>query len=482
MRQEMRLRFAPSPTGPIHVGNAHTMLFNWLWCRNQGATFVLRFEDTDRERSKAEWEAVVISEMQWLGLDWDEGPDVGGPSAPYYQTARMHLYQDYFALLQQKGGVYPCYCTAEELNAERKQADQRRVAYKYSRTCLRRTQEERMALEVEGRRPSWRLLVPDNQIIAYDDMLRGRIEFDSSTIGDPVIVRPNGVPLYNFAVVVDDITMRITDVIRGEGHISNTPVQLLIYRYLGELPPRFAHCSHLLNLERGKISKRKGELSIRSFRERGVLSEAFFNYLALLGWTPREAGREFLSKEEIIREFSIYDVNRAAAVFDEEKLKWTNGVYIRAQTREAFAELALPFVVEAGLASEASLRAQWRWFVDVAALVQERVRLLDEVPPYIAFFFQDEIAYDSKAVNKYLTPGTRPFINYVMARLQEAAWNAASIEQVARAAIEVMGLATRPALLALRVTISGKEVSPPLFESMELMGRERTLACLAQWQ
>src|SRR5581483_2137944 len=230
---KIRLRFAPSPTGPIHVGNAHTMLFNWLWCRSQGGSFILRFEDTDRERSKPEWEEVVISEMRWLGLDWDEGPDIGGPFAPYRQTARMPFYQQYFEILKQKNAVYPCYCTPEELDAERKEADKRKIAYKYSRKCLHLTPEERTAREAEGRCPSWRLLVPNNEIVSYEDMLRGHIEFDSNTISDPIIVRSNGMPLYNFAVIIDDITMQITDIVRGEGHISNTPVQVLIYRSLG---------------------------------------------------------------------------------------------------------------------------------------------------------------------------------------------------------------------------------------------------------
>jgi nondiscriminating glutamyl-tRNA synthetase len=320
VNREMRLRFAPSPTGPIHVGNVHTMLFNWLWCRSQGAIFVLRFEDTDRERSKQEWEEVIMSEMQWLGLDWDEGPDIGGPFAPYYQTARMHLYQEYFEMLKQRGAVYPCYCTPEELAEERQQADHHKIAYQYSRRCLALTSEERLAKEGEGRQPVWRLLVPRNEVVAYDDLIRGRIAFDTNTIGDPVIMRANGIPLYNFAVVVDDITMSITDVVRGEGHISNTPVQVLIYRQLAVPLPRFAHCSHLLNAQRGKISKRNGEMSVRSFRERGVLAEVLFNYLALLGWTPKGEGREVLTREEIIREFSIFDVSRSAAIFDEVKL------------------------------------------------------------------------------------------------------------------------------------------------------------------
>jgi len=481
MSQKMRLRFAPSPTGPIHVGNAHTMLFNWLWCRNQGATFVLRFEDTDRERSRPEWEEVIFSEMRWLGLDWDEGPDIGGSFAPYYQTARMNYYQEYFWLLRQKGAIYPCYCSQHELKEERDEADRQKVAYKYSRRCLHLTPEEYVMKEREGQRPVWRLFVPSDETLAYDDMLRGRIEFDSNTIGDPVIIRSNGIPVYNFAVVVDDITMQITDVVRGEGHISNTPLQVLIYRMLGVEPPRFVHISHLLNAARGKISKRKGELSVRSLRERGILGEALFNYLALLGWTPRGESREFLTKEEIIQEFNIYDVSRSAAVFDEEKLKWMNGIYIRSKTRELFAELTVPFVVEAGLASEETIRTKWAWFVNVTALVQERVRMLDEVPPYIDFFFQDEIEYSQKVVNKYLPPTIRPFIQRVAGVLQNVEWTVSAIEHTTRAIIDEMTLKLRDALLALRVAITGRDISPPLFESMCLVGRERVLARLANW-
>jgi nondiscriminating glutamyl-tRNA synthetase len=290
------------------------------------------------------------------------------------------------------------------------------------------------------------LLVPGNEVVAYEDLIRGRIEFDTNTIGDPVIMRASGIPLYNFAVVVDDVTMHITDVIRGEGHLSNTPLQILLYKQLGAHLPRFAHCSHLLKAGRGKISKRKGEMSVRSFRE-----------------------------------FRIADVSRSAAVFDEEKLQWMNGMYLRGKTREAFAELSLPFVVEAVLASEQDIRNQWTWFVDVTALVQERVRLLDEVPPYIDFFFTDEIEYNEKAVTKFLSPTTRPFLQQSTETMKTVEWSISSIQQTTRTLIDEMALKPREALLALRVAVSGREMSPPLFESMYLLGRERTVARLVRW-
>lgn len=478
---EMRLRFAPSPTGPIHVGNAHTMLFNWLMARSQGATFVLRFEDTDRERSRPEWEEVILSEMKWLGLDWDEGPDIGGPYAPYRQMGRLDLYREYFERLKAAGAVYPCYCTPEELAAERAEADRRKVPYKYSRRCLYLTDAERRRLEAEGRRPAWRLKVPDGEVVAYEDLIRGRIEFPTDSIGDPILVRSSGIPVYNFTVVVDDITMRITDVVRGEGHISNTPVQVLIYRALGAEPPRFAHVSHLLNAERGKISKRKGEMSVTEFRERGILAPALFNYLALLGWTPEGEGREILSREEIIREFDIRKVSKAAAVFDETKLEWMNGVYIRRMSPEELAEHALPFVAGAGLATEEDLRRRWPWFVHLVSQLQERINTLAEVPGYVDFFFRDEVEYDDKAVGKFLSPPPVDFFRQVTGALETVEWTVPAIEAAVRGLQAASGLEVKAALQPIRAAVTGRTVSPPLFDTIYLLGRERVLARLRRW-
>jgi nondiscriminating glutamyl-tRNA synthetase len=482
IHDHMRLRIAPSPTGPIHVGTAHTMLFNWLWARSQGATFILRLEDTDLQRSETRHEQTVINEMRWLGLDWQEGPDIGGPFGPYKQTQRMALYQEYFERLKTRGVVYPCYCTLAELAAERAAASRARVPYKYSRTCLGLSQVEREAKEAEGRVACWRLRVPENEILDYDDLIRGPIEFASNTISDPVLLRPNGVPLYNFAVVVDDASMRITDVSRGEDHISNTPVQLLIYRALGIEPPRFAHCANLLTAERKKASKRKGDLSVTSYREQGILPEALFNYLALLGWTPKGEGREFLTREEILSEFDIHEVSRAAAVFDEGRLKWMNGVYLRGKSREEFAELALPFLVRQGLTTEAAMRTHWDWFVELMAQVQERVRTLAEVPSYVDFCFQ-EVVYDEQAVQKLLTEEHRQFLHRVATTLGEAEWSVGTIEGAVRDLLNEPGnqLKVRQALLALRVAISGRTVSPPLFETMYLLGREQVVGRLMRW-
>lgn len=481
MPKQMRLRFAPSPTGPIHVGNAHTMLFNWLWCRNQGGTFVLRFEDTDRERSRPEWEQVVIDEMKWLGLDWDEGPDIGGPYVPYNQMGRLHLYREYFERLRKAEAVYPCYCTPEELAAERAEAERHKTTYLYSRRCLALSAAEKATHEAAGRKPAWRLKVPDGQVLSYTDLIRGQIEFPTHSMSDPIIVRSNGIPTYNFAVVIDDITMDITDVVRGEGHISNTPVQVLVYRALGAAAPRFAHVSHVLNKNRGKIAKRKGEMSVSSYREAGILGPALFNFLALLGWTPADE-REIFTRDEAIHEFNIHKVNKAAAVFDEEKLEWMNGVYIRERLSAAeLAAVAVPVVTEAGLATAADLRSRWDWFVHLMSQVQPRIRYLNEIPAHVDFFFTDDITYDEKAVQKFLGAAIQPFFRRVASALESVTWTVAGIEAAVRAVMTELALSPKESLQPLRVAVSGRTVSPPLFDTIWLAGRERTLARLGRW-
>lgn len=479
----IRVRIAPSPTGPIHVGNVHTALFNWLWARKEGGEFILRFEDTDQERSRTEWEQIIFDDLKWLGMDWNEGPDIGGPHAPYRQMHRLDLYNQYAQKLLDSGHVYKCYCTKEEEDADRKEAQAAGHPYQYKGRCRNLTPEQQAAFEAEGRSHVLRFRVPKGQVVRYDDIVRGPIEFPTDSIGDFIIMRSNGIPLYNFAVVIDDATMQISHILRGEGHISNTPVQLLIYEALGLPIPRIGHVGHMTNAERGKLSKRKGDAAISDYREQGYLPEALMNFMALLGWTPpgAEDGREFLTKDELIRDFDVTRLTKASSVWDKNKLNWMNGVYMRKKSHEEFAELALPFVVKAGLITEEQARARWSWFVEVLAQVQERVITLAEVSEHVDFFLQDEITVDEAAAKKFLTDAVKPFFGAVMECLKTVTWEVGEIERVIRGKMEEMGLKPKESIQPVRVAITGRTASPGLFETVYLIGRERTIERMAKY-
>jgi nondiscriminating glutamyl-tRNA synthetase len=479
----IRVRIAPSPTGPIHVGNVHTALFNWLWARKVGGQFILRFEDTDRERSRTEWETVIYEDLKWFGMDWDEGPDIQGPYAPYRQMDRLDMYQDYAKQLLEGGHIYKCYCTKEEEDADRKEAQAQNRPYQYKGRCRDLTPEQQSAFETEGRSHVLRFRVPRGEVVRYNDLVRGPIEFPTDSIGDFIIMRANGIPLYNFAVVIDDATMKITHIIRGEGHIPNTPVQLMIYKALGLPVPEIGHVGHMTNEDRGKLSKRKGDASMRDYREQGYLPEALMNFMALLGWTPpgAEKGGEFLTKEELIAIFDINKVTPASSVFDRAKLNWMNGVYIRNKPLDEFAEIALPFVAETGLITEERARANWPWFREVMGQVQERVETLAEIAQHVDFFMQDEIAMDEAAAAKFLTEAVKPFFRAVVSDLRTVEWNLEAIEKMIRGHMESMGLKPKESIQPVRVAITGRTASPGLFETVYLIGRERTVARMEKY-
>ncbi len=479
----IRVRMAPSPTGPIHVGNVHTALFNWLWARRMGGKFILRFEDTDRERSSKEWEQVIFDELKWFGMDWDEGPDIGGPYGPYRQMERLDLYRKYAQQLLESGHVYKCYCTKEEEDRDRKEAQAQGKPYKYKGRCRDLTPEQQAAFEAEGRPYVLRFRVPPGEVIRFNDLIRGPIEFPTDSIGDFIIMRSNGIPLYNFAVVIDDATMKITHIIRGEGHISNTPVQILIYRALGFPIPEIGHVGHMVNEQRKKLSKRKGEAAISDYREQGYLPEALMNFMALLGWTPPggEDGREFLTVEELKQEFDISRVTKAPSVFDRNKLNWMNGVYIRKKSLDEFTEMALPFVVKSGLYTEEQARANWDWFKQVMAQVQERVVTLAEIPQYVDFFLNDQIEVDEAAAAKFLKDEVKPFFRAVIEDLRTVPWEIPAIEKMIRGHMESMGLKPKQSIQPIRVAITGRTASPGLFETVYLVGRERTIERMSKW-
>ncbi len=474
MASPIRVRLAPSPTGPIHVGNLHTGLFNWLFARSQGGTFVLRFEDTDQERSRPEWEEVIYQEMRWLGLDWDEGPDVGGNYGPYRQMERLHMYGDYAQRLLDSGHAYYCYCSPEELEAERKEAQAKGAVYQYSRKCRNLTDAERRQREAEGRKPVIRFRVPDGERVVFDDLVRGPIETPTDSIGDFIIVRSNGIPIYNFAVVIDDVTMKITHVIRGEGHISNSPQQLLIYQALGLEPPRLGHIGHILGKDRAKLSKRNGDAFVGDYRDRGYLPEALLNFMALLGWTP-EDGREFLTKQEMVEQFHLDRVTKAPSVFDPDKLDWMNGHYIRNLSLEELARRSLPFLQKGALARDDSSPEQWNRLIKIMSTVQERIKTLAEIPGMTDFFFQDQIVIAPDAA-KLLTADSRVWLRQVRELLAEIPeFDAEHAEAASRRLVEELGLKPKAVFQPVRVAVTGRTVSPPLFETMALLGRDEVL-------
>jgi glutamyl-tRNA synthetase len=386
----MRVRFAPSPTGQLHVGNARTALFNWLLARGAGAAFVLRIEDTDAQRSTADSEAAILHDLRWLGLDWDEGPDVGGPRGPYRSSERLHLYQSYAQELLENGQAYHCFCSPAQLDAERRAAVDAGLPARYSGHCRRVARDEAERRMAAGERPALRFRVPDQREVAFTDAVRGEVRFHTDVIGDPVIVRADGMPAYNFAVVVDDALMAVTHVIRGEDHISNTPRQILLYEALGFAAPVFAHVALVLGPDHSPLSKRHGSTSVAEFRAKGYLPEALVNYLALIGWSPGD-GQELMTLPELARRFSLAHVVLSAGVFDEEKLAWVNRHHLKAAPAERLAQLSVPYFIDAGVPMTPAVEG-FDFLASVLPIASTSVDRLDQVPARLWFLFEYDAA------------------------------------------------------------------------------------------
>jgi len=402
----VRVRFAPSPTGHLHVGNARTALFNWLFARQEGGTMVLRIEDTDVERSQARFEDQLIADLKWLGLDWDEGPDVGGPHAPYRQSDRLEIYRAHAERLLTEGNAYLCFCTEDELQKERDRALAEHRQPLYSGKCRALDPAEGKRRRAAGEAAAIRLKIPEHPI-RFHDIVHGDVEFSNEVVSDPIVLRSSGMPVYNYVVVIDDALMKITHVIRGDDHLSNTPKQVALYEALGWPVPEFAHLSTILGSDRERLSKRHGATSIANFREMGVLPEALANYLALLGWAPSGGTREIFTPAELIKEFSLERVTPSPAVFDMEKLYWLNRHYIKASAPERVNRLAQAYYAQAMVAEIAkhhgieSVQVQiWQppqpiseWLAKVTQLLAPSVDRLDQLPGRAALIFH----YDAQA-------------------------------------------------------------------------------------
>jgi glutamyl-tRNA synthetase/nondiscriminating glutamyl-tRNA synthetase len=387
----VRVRFAPSPTGQLHIGNVRTALFNWLFARQKRGTFILRIEDTDLERSEARYETQLMDDLKWLGIDWDEGPDVGGPYPPYRQSDKMDVYRGYAERLIKEQKAYYCFCTAEELERDRQQAMAEQRQPNYSGKCRNLDPAEVERRIAAGEAAAIRLKIPEHPI-RFHDIVRGDVEFSNEVVSDPIIVRSSGMPIYNYVVVIDDADMKITHVIRGDDHISNTPKQVAVYEALGLPVPEFAHLSTILGPDRERLSKRHGATSMANFREMGILPEALMNYLALLGWAPSGGDREIFSKEELIEEFDLERVNPAPAVFDTEKLHWLNRHYIKQSPPERIHQMGTEMLQREGLLPAAMDSDISGWSAKLIDLLAPYVDQLNQLPDKAKIIFNHDPA------------------------------------------------------------------------------------------
>ncbi|MDO5334886.1 MAG: glutamate--tRNA ligase [Coriobacteriia bacterium] len=481
----VRVRFAPSPTGELHIGGARTAIFNWAFARATGGTFVLRIEDTDPERSTEENKQVILRGMRGLGLDWDEGPEVGGDFGPYLQTERFDTYKQALEDLKAKGAVYPCFCTKEELDAKRAVAEQSEGGYSgYDRTCRSLSAEEAQARIDAGEPHVWRLRVPENHgPLELDDAVYCHMSVPADVMDDMILVRTDGSPTYNFAVVCDDTNMAITHVIRGDDHLSNTPRQILIYEALGYEVPTFAHLSMILGSDGRKLSKRRNATSVEQYLKMGFLPDALVNFLALLGWSL-DGETTIIPRNVLCENFSLDRITKKDAILDETKLDWMNGEYIKNMGAAAWVDAVAPFLIEAGLTTAEEITTKHDWFEKLYPLVAERMKRLVEAPEKLAFIFAGEaIELDEKSVAKnLLKEGCRA--DEVLAHVRDIladesiAWECDPLQDTVAELAEKLDLKKKLIFQPIRVAVTGSQVSPPLFESIELMDRATVVARL----
>lgn len=480
--EKLKVRFAPSPTGPFHIGGARSALFNWLLARRYGGTFLLRIEDTDQDRSKPEWEENIKAALHWLEIEWDEGVDVGGPNGPYRQMERLALYKQYTDKLLAEGKAYYCYCTPEELEAERKEAEAKGEMPRYSGKCRNLTPEQIAAYEAQGRKPTVRFRVLAGQDIVVHDKVRGDVHFESDGIGDFVIVKSDGIPTYNYAVVIDDALMGVNCVIRAEEHLSNTPRQILIYEALGFSVPDFGHVSLILGPDHKKMSKRHGATSVDQYRQMGYLPDAIVNFLALLGWAPNSE-QEIFTRKELCEQFDLEHVAKNPAVFDIKKLNWLNAHYLRQLTDDAYVQFAIPFMVEAGYMTGEETGAKKEWLHKVILTAKEQAEYGKEIPEKVSMYFSDTFAFETnddgspKAILALQEETVPTVIKLFLEKLAEAeTLDHDSTKALFKQVQKTTKLGGKHVYMPIRVALTGNQHGPELAEMIPLLGKERTAA------
>lgn len=483
MSSNVRVRFAPSPTGKLHIGGARTAIYNWAFARANHGTFILRIDDTDPTRSTQENTDIILRAMRWLGLDWDEGPEVGGDFGPYAQTERLELYKQAAQKLWDEGNAYPCFCTPEQLAADREAAAARKDPFQgYQRRCRDLSREEAQARIDAGEKYVLRIKVPEDRgNVVINDAVHGEVVFDAKELDDFVIFRSDGTPTYNFATVVDDAAMGITHVIRGDDHLSNTPRQVMVYEALGAPVPTFAHISMILGSDGKKLSKRHGATSVEEYRDAGYLSDAFVNYLALLGWSL-DGETTVIPRDVLASQFSLERISKNPATFDPKKLDWMNAEYINRMEDAEFADqIMLPELLEAGLIDE-GFEADESWVDALAAIVKPRTKMPADAAAVAApvFASADTLEYDEKSVNKGLAKeGMGAILDAARAALEGVdEWTAENIDAALEPLPEALDAKKRIVFQAVRVAECGNMVSPPLGETMALIGREDCMARL----
>lgn len=474
MGSEVRVRYAPSPTGHLHIGNARTALFNYLFARSQKGTFIIRIEDTDASRNIEGGEESQLKYLTWLGIDWDESIDKQGDYGPYRQTERLHLYTDHANQLMERGLAYKCYCTEEELEAEREAQRAKDEMPRYSGKCRNLTDEERAKLEAEGRKPSVRFKVPSGKVYSFHDIVKEDVSFESDGIGDFVILKKDGIATYNFAVTVDDHFMKITHVLRGDDHISNTPRQLMIYESFGWEPPQFGHMTLIVNESRRKLSKRDESIIqfIEQYEELGYLPEALFNFITLLGWSP-EGEEEIFSKEQFIDIFDPKRLSKSPAVFDVHKLEWMNNQYIKNSSRERIIDLALPFLVEAGRLPKEMTPEERKWAEDLIGLYQEQLSYGAEIVELTNLFFQTDLSYNEEAKKVLNEEQARDVLAAFYAEVSEIeSFTPEAIKAATKAVQKKTGQKGRRLFMPIRVATTGETRGPELPVSISLIGKD----------